>query len=80
MLKFRGTYEIMSPETIGLTRKDEAGIVLGKHSGRHALTTSLKELGYNLEKDELQVSPSNPNPNPNPNPNRRLTRHACHSH
>ena len=28
------SYEIMSPETIGLSRADEAGIVLGKHSGR----------------------------------------------
>lgn len=28
------SYEIMSPETIGLQRHDEAGIVLGKHSGR----------------------------------------------
>lgn len=34
MLKNRGTYEIMSPEAIGLARADEAGIVLGKHSGR----------------------------------------------
>ena len=34
MLKNRETYEIMSPETIGLVRQDDAGIVLGKLSGR----------------------------------------------
>ena len=53
MLKNRETYEIMSPETIGLTRKDEAGIVMGKHSGRNALKTALKNLGYELEADQL---------------------------
>ena len=55
MLKFRGTYEIMSPATIGLTRKDDAGIVLGKHSGRHALVTALQQLGYTLSSDELDA-------------------------
>lgn len=30
MLKFKGTYEIISPEDIGLTRSNESGIVLGK--------------------------------------------------
>lgn len=54
MLKNRGTYEIMSPETIGLTRhEDDAGIVLGKHSGRNALSTRLRELGYELADHEL---------------------------
>lgn len=53
MLKSKDTYEIMSPETIGLVREDEAGIVLGKHSGRHALGTRLKQLGYELAEDAL---------------------------
>lgn len=44
------TYEIMSPESIGLT---ESKIVLGKHSGRHAFEKRLEELGYSLSKDEL---------------------------
>ena len=49
MLKSKDTYEIMSPETIGLVRQDDAGIVLGKHSGRHAVRTRLEEMGYPLE-------------------------------
>lgn len=53
MLKSRDTYEIMSPETIGLQRQDEAGIVLGKHSGRHALGTRLRELGFDLADGDL---------------------------
>lgn len=44
------TYEIMSPESIGLT---ESKIVLGKHSGRHAFEKRLEELGYSLSKEEL---------------------------
>ena len=51
MLKSAATYEIMSPETIGLFRTDAAGLVLGKHSGRHALGTKLRELGFSLEKE-----------------------------
>jgi 2-isopropylmalate synthase len=53
MLKSRDTYEIMSPETIGLAREDEAGIVMGKHSGRHALGSRLKQLGYDLSDENL---------------------------
>lgn len=55
MLKNKETYEIMSPETIGLMRTDGVGLTFGKHSGRHALMTRLKELGYNLEKQELDT-------------------------
>jgi len=40
----------MRPETIGLSQNK---LVLGKHSGRHALHTHLKELGYNLSEEEL---------------------------
>ncbi|KAL3684946.1 hypothetical protein R1sor_002968 [Riccia sorocarpa] len=53
MLKHKGTYEIISPEEIGLVRADEAGLVLGKLSGRHALKTRLQQLGYELEGKEL---------------------------
>jgi len=50
MIKNKSTYEIMTPESVGLYRGDSstigAGIVLGKHSGRNALSTRLRELGY----------------------------------
>ena len=55
MLKSKDTYEIMSPETIGLVRQDDAGIVLGKHSGRHAVRTRLEEMGYPLEGPALDA-------------------------
>ncbi|SMO52060.1 2-isopropylmalate synthase [Fodinibius sediminis] len=44
------TYEIMTPESVGLTSNK---IVLGKHSGRFALNKKLQKLGYSLGKDEL---------------------------
>ncbi len=50
VLKERTTYEIMSPETIGLNIKN---IVLGKHSGRHAIKDRLLEMGYHLSDEEL---------------------------
>ena len=54
MLKNRETYEIMTPESIGLPRgQDDAGIVLGKHSGRNALSSRLRTLGYDLSNEEL---------------------------
>ncbi|KAF3789973.1 2-isopropylmalate synthase B, partial [Nymphaea thermarum] len=53
MLKHKGTYEIMSPEDIGLSRSDESGIVLGKLSGRHALRSKLIQLGIELDGKEL---------------------------
>ena len=55
MLKSRETYEIMTPESIGLNRSaDDAGIVMGKHSGRNALTTRLAQLGFdNLGQSEV---------------------------
>jgi 2-isopropylmalate synthase len=58
MIKNKSTYEIMTPESIGLMRGDSqsgAGIVLGKHSGRNAVGTRLKELGYDLEPDKLNA-------------------------
>jgi 2-isopropylmalate synthase len=50
LLKNQATYEIMKPETVGLYRSK---LVLGKHSGRHALRVRLEELGYDLDDDEL---------------------------
>ena len=43
VLKHQATYEIMLPETVGLT---ESRMVLGKHSGRHAYKKRLEQLGY----------------------------------
>ena len=50
MLKNRQTYEIMDARSIGL---NDNQIVLGKHSGRNAFRTRLKELGYDLADQEL---------------------------
>ena len=50
MLKHNETYEIMRPETVGVT---QTPLVLGKHSGRHALKARLAELGYNFNDAEL---------------------------
>lgn len=52
VLKNPMTYEIMKPETIGLNTNT---LVLGKHSGRHALRSRLKELGYDLSDEELKI-------------------------
>jgi len=50
VLSEQSTYEIMKPESVGLSRNR---LVLGKHSGRHAFDDKLKELGYSLKKEEL---------------------------
>jgi len=50
-LKKRETYEIMSPETIGL---DQSRVVLTARTGRHGLQHRLKEMGYTLSKEELE--------------------------
>jgi 2-isopropylmalate synthase len=50
LLKERSTYEIMSPEDVGLRRTE---LVLGKHSGRHALRQRVEELGYHLDDAQL---------------------------
>lgn len=54
MLKYKGTYEIISPDDIGLTRANEFGIVLGKLSGRHAVRSKLVELGYEITDKEFE--------------------------
>ena len=50
MLKHAGTYEIMTPASVGLTRST---LVMGKHSGRHAFRMKLKELGFDLGDNAL---------------------------
>ncbi len=45
VLKNAATYEIMTPESVGLK---ESALVMGKHSGRHAFREKLKEMGYEL--------------------------------
>lgn len=52
MLKHALNYEIMRPEDAGVP---ESRIVLGKHSGRNALNSHLKRLGYNFTRKELDV-------------------------
>jgi 2-isopropylmalate synthase len=51
-LKERSTYEIMDPKSVGVP---EGKLVLGKHSGRHALKNRCSELGFELSKDELNL-------------------------
>jgi 2-isopropylmalate synthase len=53
VLKERETYEIMDATTIGL---EANSIVLGKHSGRHALRNALEELGYSVEGAALNTA------------------------
>jgi 2-isopropylmalate synthase len=50
MLKHSETYEIMTPESVGLTK---SSLVLGKHSGRAALSAKLRELGIDLGANQL---------------------------
>jgi 2-isopropylmalate synthase len=52
MLKNPMTYEIMRPEDIGLSTNK---LVLGKHSGRHALRDRLRDMGYELSEEELKI-------------------------
>ncbi|MBI5640257.1 MAG: 2-isopropylmalate synthase [Nitrospirae bacterium] len=53
LLKEKMTYEIMRPEDVGLKRTE---LVLGKHSGRHAFRTRIKELGYELGHEEIEAA------------------------
>ncbi len=50
MLMEKTTYEIMTPESIGLS---SSSLVLGKHSGRHAFKQRLAELGHDLDEEKL---------------------------
>src|SRR5271169_1005480 len=53
VLKERTTYEIMDARTVGLTGNS---IVLGKHSGRHALSEALKEMGFEIDGQALNTA------------------------
>jgi len=53
VLSEKTTYEIMTPESIGLSQNR---MVLGKLSGRHAFEERLKELGYSLTSEEIQTA------------------------
>lgn len=50
ILKNRMTYEIMTPESVGLSQSQ---LVLGKHSGRHAVKNRVEDLGYTLSEAEV---------------------------
>lgn len=50
LLKEKSTYEIMRPETVGLSQSQ---MVMGKLSGRHAFRQRLEELGYKVSEEEL---------------------------
>jgi 2-isopropylmalate synthase len=51
-LKERTTYEIMEPKSVGVP---ESRLVLGKHSGRHALNARVETLGFKLTRGELDI-------------------------
>ena len=50
VLKEKTTYEIIEPETVGLSSNS---MVIGKHSGRHAFRTKIKELGFTVSDEEM---------------------------
>jgi 2-isopropylmalate synthase len=50
LIKEKITYEIMTPQSVGIS---ETHIVLGKHSGRHAIANRLKEMGYSMTDEEI---------------------------
>ncbi len=51
-LKERTTYEIMDPHSVGVP---ESKLILGKHSGRHALTQRCQTLGFDLTREQLDA-------------------------
>ena len=57
MLKNAETFEIMTPESVGLT---QSRLVLGKHSGRHALKKRLEELGLRVGRRVEMIQPGTP--------------------
>ncbi len=50
MIKEKTTYEIMTPQSVGIS---DTQIVMGKHSGRHAIANRLQEMGYELGEEEI---------------------------
>ena len=54
MLKNRNTYEIMTPESVGVK---QSSLIMGKHSGRHAFKEKLNDLGYSgITDDVIQIA------------------------
>ena len=53
VLKERTTYEIMTPQSIGVF---QSTLVLGKHSGRHAFRERLREIGYELSEENMNIA------------------------
>jgi len=53
VLKNKATYEIMTPESIGLPQNS---LVMGKHSGRHAFQDKIADLGYELEPAQIETA------------------------
>jgi 2-isopropylmalate synthase len=51
LIKEKITYEIMTPQSVGIS---DTHIVLGKHSGRHALMNRLKEMGYVMSEEQIK--------------------------
>src|SRR5688572_23560553 len=51
MLKYRETYEIMNPTTVGIPA---TSLVLGKHSGRHAFKDRVRQLGFTLSDEQVE--------------------------
>lgn len=51
VLKSKATYEIMTPEEVGWMGEN---LVIGKHSGKHAVTALLQDEGFQLDKDQIQ--------------------------
>jgi 2-isopropylmalate synthase len=52
MLASRDTYEIMKPEDVGM---QDSQLILGKHSGRHAVVDRAKDMGYELKEEEIEA-------------------------
>jgi len=52
MLASRDTYEIMKPQDVGM---QDSQLILGKHSGRHAVVDRAKEMGYELADDQIEA-------------------------
>jgi 2-isopropylmalate synthase len=53
LLKSKLTYEIMRPESVGITK---SSLVLGKHSGRHAFRERIEEMGYTFSDSEINLA------------------------
>jgi len=51
VMQNKKTYEIMTPESVGLTKNS---MVLGKHSGKHAFRNKVKELGFEISEESLE--------------------------